>query len=382
MYRFKKAYTIATTVIITAVLCFMTSSAYYNGKLMIKPGYGNKLGTVIGILDKYYYEDYDKNKAVEGAVGGYVDSLGDPYTVYMNNEDVNDFYNLINSSYCGIGVTVQNDTETNRILVVDVFDGSPAKQAGIEKGDILLKVNGEEYAGEELEEATDNIKGEEGTEVRVTILKKSDGEEKELTIKRQSIEVDSVASEVLEGNIGHIAISQFATNTAAEFTEQLNGLLDKKVKGIVIDVRDNGGGITDAAEKIADLFLKKGDTIYYTSDKNGKKVYSYSKNEPATDLPVIILANGNTASASEILIGALKDNGRAKVVGEKTYGKGVVQQIISMTDDTAVKVTVEKYFTPSGKYIHKKGIEPDYEVSLDENAESDVQLEKAVEILR
>ena len=360
----------------------MTSSAYYNGKLMIKPGYGNKLGTVIGILDKYYYEDYDKNKAVEGAVGGYVDSLGDPYTVYMNNEDVNDFYNLINSSYCGIGVTVQNDTETNRILVVDVFDGSPAKQAGIEKGDILLKVNGEEYAGEELEEATDNIKGEEGTEVRVTILKKSDGEEKELTIKRQSIEVDSVASEVLEGNIGHIAISQFATNTAAEFTEQLNGLLDKKVKGIVIDVRDNGGGITDAAEKIADLFLKKGDTIYYTSDKNGKKVYSYSKNEPATDLPVIILANGNTASASEILIGALKDNGRAKVVGEKTYGKGVVQQIISMTDDTAVKVTVEKYFTPSGKYIHKKGIEPDYEVSLDENAESDVQLEKAVEILR
>lgn len=381
MNKFKRSYTVALTVVITAVLCFMTSSAYYGGKLFIKPGYGNKLNTVEGILDQYYYEDYDKNEALESAVAGYVDSLGDPYTVYMDEEDVSDFYSLINNSYCGIGVTVQNDTETNSIVVVDVFDGSPAQKAGIEKGDTLLKVNGKEYLGEELEDATDNIKGEEGTEVEITMLKKN-GSEQTLKVERQNIEVDSVVSEVVSGDIGYIAISQFAVNTDTEFKEHLGALLEKGVKGIVIDVRDNGGGIAEAAQNIADLFLEKGDIVYYTADKNGKKEYSYSKNEPMTDLPTVILSNGNSASASEILIGALKDNGRAKSVGEKSYGKGVVQQIIPMTDNTAVKVTVEKYFTPAGSYIHGKGIEPDYEVVLDENSVSDVQLEKAVEVLK
>ena len=375
----KKIYNIAVTVIITATLSFMTASAFYNGKLFVKPGGHSRLNSVISVLDEYYYEDYNKGKAYDAAVKGYVKSLGDPYTEYMTKAELEKFNDFINSSYCGIGVTVQNNTEDNTLLIIDVFENSPAKKAGIEPGDIIKKVKGVEYTGEQLEEATTNIQGEEGTDVEITILKKSTGKEVDLTITRKSIQIDSVVSEVVEDNIGYIGISQFATNTVLEFTEQLDGLIKQGIKGIVIDVRDNGGGITTAVEAVADCLLKKGDVIYYTADKHGNKKYVKSKID-GIDLPVVVVANENSASASEILVAAVKDNNRGVIVGKKTYGKGVVQQLITLTDDTAIKVTTEKYFTPNGDFIHKKGIEPDYVVELD--GVKDTQLEKAIEILK
>lgn len=375
----KKIYTIAITVIITATLSLMTASAFYNGKLFLKPGGDARLNSVISVLDEYYYEDYDEKKAFDAALKGYVDSLGDPYTVYMTEKELADFNDLINSSYCGIGVTVQNNTEDNTLLIVGVFDNSPAANAGIEAGDIITKVGGVAYKGEQLQEATNNIQGEEGTDVCITILKKSTGKEVDLNITRKSITVDSVSSEVLQGSIGYIAISQFATNTVLEFTEQLEGLMEKNISGLIIDVRDNGGGITTAVEAVADCILPKGDVIYYTADKHDNKKYVKSKID-GIDIPVVVLANENSASASEILVAAVKDNQRGVIVGKKTYGKGVVQQLITLTDNTAVKVTVEKYFTPNGNYIHEKGIEPDYVVELDGTV--DTQLEKALEILK
>lgn len=375
----KKTYTIAITVIITAIFSFVASSAYYNGKLILKPEGFAKLNSVDAVLEEYYYEDYDKDKAVDGAIKGYVNSLGDPYTEYLNEQDLKEFNELINSSYCGIGVTVQYNQEDNTLLIIGVFDDSPAKKTGVEVGDVIVKVDGVAYTGEQINEATSAIQGEEGTEVTVTLLKKSSGKEEDVKIIRENITVDSVASEVIDGNIGYIAISQFATNTVVEFTEQLEELMDKGVKGIIVDVRDNGGGLTNAVEAVADCFLPEGAVIYYTADKHDNKNYVKSKVD-GIDLPLVVLANENSASASEILVGAIKDNQRGVIVGKKTFGKGVVQQMITMSKNTAMKVTVERYFTPKGDYIHKKGIEPDYVVELGET--TDTQLEKAVEILK
>lgn len=376
-----KLYTICVTVLITAVLCLMTSSAYYNGKLLIKPGADAKLNVITNLLDDNYFGTYNKDKANDAAVKAYVKAVGDPYTEYMNKADLEKFSSFINSEYCGIGVTVQYNAEDNTILVVGVFDNSPADEAGIVEGDIITKVNDVPYSGEQLNEATTAIQGEEGTEVTVTV-KKTDGKEKDLTMTRRSIHVDSVESEVLEDNIGYIAILQFSSTASAEFKTHFDELVSKGVKGLVVDVRDNTGGTTEAVESIASTFLKKGDIIYYTSDKHGKKMYAKCSKDGNLDLPLVVLSNGNSASASEILIASVKENDRGVIVGEKSYGKGVVQNLFQMNDGTAIKVTVEKYFTPDGNDIHKKGIEPDYEVVLTENDTTDTQLAKAIELLK
>lgn len=375
----KKIYPVAITVIITAVLSFMTSSAYYNGKLFFKPGGIFSFNSIESILDKYYYEDYSKEKAYESALIGYVASLGDPYSVYMTSDDLAEFNKLIYSNYYGIGVSVQCNVEDNTLLIVSVFDNSPAKGAGIAEGDIITKVNGVGYVGEQLEEATDAIKGEAGTEVVVTVLKKDTGKEVDLKIIREKIEIDTVKSEKLEGNIGYIEISQFSAKTALDFTESLDSLIAEGIEGLIVDVRDNSGGLTTSVEAIADCLLPKDTVIYYTADKYGNKDYVKCKID-SIDLPLVVIANENSASASEILVGAVKDNKRGIVVGQKTFGKGVVQQMFPLKNDAALKVTVEKYFTPNGDYIHEKGIEPDYAVELGE--ETDTQLEKALEILK
>lgn len=376
-----RLYTICVTVLITAALCLMTSSAFYNGKLLIKPGADAKLNVVTNLLDDYYFGTYDKAKANDDAVKAYVEAVGDPYTEYMNKTDLKKFSSYINSSYCGIGVTIQHNVEDNTILVLEAFENSPAAAAGITEGDVITRINGTPYTGEQLNEATAAIQGEENTDVTVTI-KKPDGTEKDLTMKRKSIHVDSVESELLEDNIGYIAIMQFSSTAPTEFKTHLDELVSKGIKGLVVDVRDNTGGTTDAVESIASSFLKKGDIIYYTSDKYGKKMYAKCSRDGNTDLPLVVLSNGNSASASEIFIASVKENDRGIIVGEKSYGKGVVQQLFEINDGTAIKITVEKYFTPDGNDIHKKGIVPDYEVVLTETDTTDTQLAKAVELLK
>lgn len=375
---FKKIYpyflTAIITCIVTAMLTFVFTTAY-NASLPEN----KKLRIIDGYLESLYYGDYDKEYAMEQAYKGYVASVGDPYTEYFTKEELLAFNTYIDNSYCGIGVSVKNDTEKDAIVVEDVFDNSPAKEAGIESGDIIKKVDGKAYSGAQLDDAVSVIKGEEGTEVKITIVKASTGKEQDIVVKRQNVVMNTVKSELMDGNIGYIYISQFSSNTADEFATKLDELTSKNIKGLIVDVRDNPGGITTAVEAVASCLLPKDKIIYYTSDKTGRKQYIKTKME-GIDIPLVVLANENSASASEILVGAVKDHGRGEIVGTKTFGKGVVQTLINLEDGTALKITIERYYTPNGNYIHGKGIEPDYNVEL--GTETDTQLEKALEILK
>lgn len=372
----KKAYPVVIGVVIssilTSVVTFILTTVYYSDNIA-------KLKVVEYFIDEKYYKDYNKDKAMENAVKGYVSSLGDPYTQYFTSSEYEKFYSEVTGEFCGIGVMLTNDTENNAILIMDVFEDSPAEKAGLQEGDIITKVEGVSYDGEHLNEATDKMKGEEGAEVNITVLKKDTAKETDLSIKRQNIVADTVDSEVKDENIGYIHISQFGTNTASEFVTHLDTLMSKNIKGLIVDVRDNPGGSTETLEAIASCVLPKGAVIYYTADKNDNKQYFKSEMD-GEDVPLVVLANENSASASEIFVGAVKDNKRGVVVGKKTFGKGLVQEVVPLNDGSAIKITIEKYYTPNGNYIHGKGIEPDYAVELE--GERDTQLEKALEILK
>lgn len=372
----KKAYPVVIGVviscIITSLVTFILTTVHYSDSIA-------KLKIVESFIEDKYYKDYDKDNAMENAVKGYVSSLGDPYTQYFTASEYEKFYSEVTGEFCGIGVMLTNDTENNAILIIDVFEKSPAEKAGLQEGDIITKVEGVSYDGEQLNEATDKMKGEEGTEVNITVLKKDKGNEIDLKIIRQNIVAETVDSEVIDENIGYIHISQFGTNTASEFVTHLDTLMSKNIKGLIVDVRDNPGGSTETLEAIASCVLPKGAVIYYTADKNDNKQYFKSEMD-GEDVPLVVLANENSASASEIFVGAVKDNKRGVVVGTKTFGKGLVQEIVPLRDGSAIKITIEKYYTPNGNYIHGKGIEPDYVVELE--GESDTQLEKALEILK
>ena len=338
-----------------------------------------KLDKIKSLIDKYYYEEYDESKLVEGAAKGMVDSLGDPYSTYMDKDEWDDFKVMLSGSYSGLGITVAPNEEDNTIIVISAFDGSPAKEAGITTGDKIIEVFGETVTGDKLDDAVAKMKGEPGTEVEISVLKADSGEIEELTLKRQNITMNSVSSR-MEGNLGYIQISMFDVNTGKEFKEHLDSVVKSGAKGLIIDLRQNGGGITTACEQVADALLDKNKVIYYTQNKKGEEVYHKTKKD-GIDLPMVVLIDEGTASASEILSAALRDNGKAVLVGKKSFGKGLVQQTVELGDGSMLKVTVERYFTPGGTDINKKGIEPDYDVELTEDGTTDKQLEKAKEIL-
>lgn len=379
MKKFFKKYWVSIVAVLVTFFVTSTTTFIFTTAYHLKKVDEMKFDVVGGYLDTFYYGEYDKEKAMEYAVKGYVSSLGDPYTEYFTPLEYKSFQDYVESSYCGIGVSVKNETETNVIRVVEVFNDSPAKDVGIEADDIISKVNGVPYSGEQLDEAISNIKGEEGTYVKVTVIKHDTGEEKELDVERRNVVMETVESEIIDGNIGYIYISQFATNTAAEFAGSLDSLCEQGITSLIVDVRENPGGTTLAVEAVASCLLPEGAVIYYTSDKYENKEYFTSKMD-GLDIPLVILANENSASASEILVGAIKDNGRGIFVGKKTFGKGVVQSIFELGDGSALKITMQRYYTPNGHYINEKGIEPDYAVEL--NSETDTQLEKAIEILK
>ncbi len=370
--KIKKIYPVVLTVIITALLTFVLATVYYSSSMA-------KIDVVDSVLKAKFFGNYDRDKAMEYAVKVYVASLDDPYTEYFTSDEYKEFYSQITGEFSGIGVTVQNEAEKDVILVVDVFEDSPAMEAGVQSGDIITKVNGVAYTGSQLTEATNFLKGQEGTPVNVTILKADTGTEEELQIVRRQLIAKTVDSEIMDGNIGYISISQFGTSTAKEFVETLDKMIEVGISGLVVDLRNNTGGETSAVEAVSDCLLPKGAVIYYTSDKAGDKKYFTSKMD-GTDIPLAVLSNQYSASASEIFIGAIKDNKRGTIVGTKSYGKGVVQEIIPLSDGSAVKVTTERYYTPNGNFIHEKGIEPDVTVELAEGRDN--QLEKAIEILK
>lgn len=368
-------YTVAVTVIITACLSFLTITTFYSRS---QSAGEKKFSQIMEMLDRYYYDGIDEAAAYEGAIAGAVNTLGDPYTEYLPKRQYEQFTQMLSSSYCGIGVTVQDSD--GYVLVVDVFEGSPAAEAGIEAGDLILDVDGVEAYGAELDLVTQRIQGEEGTTVELGVWKSKLDDRAELTLQRRQIATKSVSSSVIEG-IGYLELSVFGEETGKEFEEQLQALVEQDVSGLIVDLRNNGGGLTTAAEEVLSCLLSKGDVLYYTADKNGKTVY-YKSQRDGVDLPLVVLANGNSASASEIVIGAVKDHGRGLIVGEKSFGKGVVQQVYTLDDGSAVKITVEHYFTPNGNYIQDAGIEPDYLVEQAVDAEEDVQLQRALELLK
>ena len=360
-------------------LTFMTSDASQD--------ISQTLDTYRAVIDEYYLGDVDEESLKEGAIQGYIEGLGDPYTEYISKDDMNDYLEDTMGNFVGIGIYMTEDPDTNMIMVLTPIKGSPAEKAGIQPGDYIVSVNGEECTADDLTAISTKIKGEEGSTVKLQILR---GEETlDFEITRENVIVNPVEGEVLENNIGYIKFSSFDENTAEEFRTKFEELQTQGIKSLIIDLRNNGGGIVDEALQIADYIADKGSVLLYEVDKDNNETVEKSENDPIINMPVIILTNENTASSSEILAGALKDLGKAQIVGTKTYGKGVIQQILTLPDGSGLKITTEKYLTPNRTEINEIGIEPNETVELPETVESvlnversqDTQLQKAIEML-
>ncbi|HEX9060190.1 MAG TPA: S41 family peptidase, partial [Clostridia bacterium] len=361
-------------VLVTSIITFSATAFVFSGSGYFKPensiGFDNRVKSenidkfkeVRGILEKKYYKDVDENNLVEGAISGMADSLKDPYTVYFTKEQMQSFTEKTSGSYVGIGVSINLDNN-GLVSIIEPFSGSPAKKAGIMQGDKITKVDDKDVTAIKDEEmVVSMIKGEEGTKVKITVYRPSEGKSIDFEMKREKIKISNIKSEVLPGNIGYIKISTFDSEIAKYFHEHLSGLLQKKVKGLIIDLRDNPGGDYSQVVGIAKELLPKG-LIVYTEDRAKKKEEQNSTGK-GLDLPIVALINGNSASASEILAGALKDRHKGTLVGTKSFGKGLVQSVVDFKDGSGLKYTIARYFTPSGVCIQGKGIMPDVEVKL------------------
>lgn len=340
------------------------------------------------IIDKYFLGDIDEAKLEEGAIKGYIEGLGDPYTEYISKEDMKDYLDDTLGNFVGIGIYMIKNTQYDRIQVLSTIKGSPAEKAGIQAGDLIIKVNDVEYKADDMTTASNNIKGEEGTTVTVEFLRGTQSLKYDL--KREKVKVNQVDGKVISDGIGYIEFTSFDETTAEDFRVKFEELSKQSIKSLIIDLRNNGGGIVDEALEIADYIVDKDSVLLYEVDKNNKETIKKAKNDPIINMPIIILTNENTASASEILAGALKDLGKAKTVGTTTYGKGVIQQILSLNDGSGLKVTIEEYQTPNRNKIHGIGVEPDERVELPESVQNvlnvkeseDTQLQKAIEMLK
>lgn len=344
---------------------------------------------IYNTIDDYYLNEIDNDKIQNGIYKGMVDSLGDPYTVYYNSEEYKQFTSSSSGTYSGIGVAVSQNVTTGAITIVKTFKKGSGEKEGMKPGDVIYKVEGKKIEGLELSKVVSMIKGEEGTFVKVTVLR--DGKEIEFNLERKKLEVDTVNYRMEDRSgkkIGYISVSEFDEVTASQFKSAISELSKEGMEGLVIDLRDNPGGLLDVTCEMLDRMIKKG-LLVYTVDKYGKRVDEDATDSDSFDKPVAILVNGNSASASEVFSGAMKDYKAATLVGTKTFGKGIVQSIVPFGDGTAMKVTVSKYYTPNGVNIHGTGIEPDVVVELSKDATKngkydrkyDNQLDKALDVV-
>lgn len=394
----KKRVTIA--IVMTAFITFGLTNLFHNYVLVYLPSsspnkaFSNKLTVVDRLLKKNYLYDFDDETMAEEAITAYVEGLKEPYTHYYSPAVFQQYLSEINDAYVGIGISVMA-SENNEIEIVDVNEGSPAAEAGICPGDILSAVEGESYDGVHMSEAVNKIKGgEDGTEVSITVMR--NGKPLELKVMRGKIDKDSVSGKMLENNIGYINISGFNSasdgekrNTYTEFKENLEKLTADGMQKLIIDLRNNPGGALDVMCDAADLIVPKG-TITSIEYKNGDKE-TYTSDEEELNVPIVVLINKNSASAAELFTICLKDYGKATVIGETSYGKGIVQSVYPFLDGSGISLTVAKYYSPNGICIHGTGVTPDITVELPEeyknySAElipegSDTQLLKAIEVL-
>lgn len=335
-----------------------------------------KLEAIQGLIDKnFYFEDEDEQTKQDGIIKGYMESLDDPYSVYYTKEEYAEFMEDTGGEYVGVGVQVSQNVDTKVITVIKVFDG-PAKTAGIQAKDVITEVNGEDITTQDIDAVVDKIRGPEGTEVTVTVYRASDAKDYEYTMQRQAVENPTVEYKMLADNIGYISVSSFYEVTGAQYIAAVQELESQGMEGLIVDLRDNGGGLLDIAVEMLDYMLPEG-RIVYTEDKEGNVTSQYSSDEEHQfTKPLALLVNGYSASASEIFAGAVKDYGLATIIGENTFGKGIVQRVFPLNDGSAVKLTIAKYFTPNGNDIHKVGIKPDIEVELDIEAYRDSEGQK------
>ncbi len=348
-----------------------------------------KSGEIADLIDQYYYEDVDEEALVEGMYAGMVEGLGDPYSAYYTAEEYRALTESTSGIYYGIGAVLTQNVNTKVVTILHVYPGTPAEEAGVKDGDVIVKVGDIEGDSMELSELVTHIKGEEGTTVHLELLRSGELEHIQLDVERRQIEVPTVQSEMLEGQVGFIQISEFSESTPEQFSEAWKELENQGMESVIVDLRDNPGGVLQSVCAMLDAILPKG-LLVYTEDKYGSRS-EYKSDAECTKLPMAVLINGNSASASEIFAGAIKDYEYGTLIGTTSFGKGIVQTIIPMEDGSAVKVTMAKYFTPKGNYIHGAGIEPDIELeySYQEETEGEVynplhdnQVLKALEVLQ
>lgn len=345
-----------------------------------------KIRQIEEMLDTYYVEDYDKELAEELMYTGLVAGVGDPYTYYLSADSLAEQVEKNSGHFVGIGVEIYAGDD-GYIVVSSVTPGGPAEAAGILAEDKITEVDGESITGKTAADVSALVKGEEGTDVTLTIFRESTGEVLEKTVTRQDIQVKTVSWSMMDDNIGYISITNFRENTYSQFKEALDTLEAEGMEKLVLDLRNNTGGLVKSAHEIGEELLPEG-IMVYTMDKEGNREDTLC-DDVYNDVPMVVLVNGNSASAAEILAGAIQDTGRGELIGTTTFGKGLVQRLFTLPDGSGLNVTIQKYYTPNGTSIHGVGITPDYEVELPEEyaqqtnipTEADTQLQKAVEVL-
>ena len=350
-----------------------------------------KLSTLEMLVDSFYLEDVDPSVYADGIYKGFMSSLEDPYSTYYTKSEYTALMESSSGIYHGIGATVSQDVKTGIITVVKPFENGPAYKAGILPGDILYMVEGEEVTGVDLSEVVSRMKGVEGTKVRISVLREGKTDPIEYTIVRQEIKVPTIEHKMLADKIGYIIITEFDEITVKQFVSAVDELEKAGMKGLIVDVRNNPGGLLSSVVNILDRLLPKS-LIVYTEDKYGNRLEEIAKDKDGKkiNVPMAVLINGNSASASEIFAGTIQDYKIGTVVGTTSFGKGIVQKVIPLTDGTAVKLTISKYFTPKGRNIHGTGILPDVEIDLTDELkklvtipiDQDVQLQKAIEVIK
>ena len=345
-----------------------------------------KTSVLQNIIDRYFLFDEDMTKVEDGIYAGMMNGLGDPDTVYYTKEEYKALNEDTEGKYSGIGAVVSQNPNTKIITIVKIFDNSPANDAGLQVGDIIDKIDGEEVAGTDMDILVKTkIRGEEGTSFKMTVLRGDERKEVELDLTRRSIEVETVAGKMLDNNIGYIAVSQFDAVTSEQFKSNIESLQSQGMTKLIVDLRGNPGGLLDQVVDMLDYILPDG-LVLYTEDKYGKREEYYSDGSHELKIPMVVLVNENSASASEVFTATFRDFEWGTVVGKTTFGKGIVQNVLPLGDGTAVKITTQHYYPPSGYDLHKVGIKPDLEVDLNEGAkigtDSDNQLSAAIDILK
>jgi carboxyl-terminal processing protease len=383
----KKKKWILATILIIVVTNIATMIGTYSFWNVRRGSIVNKFEKIFEVRDtlyKYYDGKISDDVLLEGALKGMTSSLKDPYTVFMDKKEFEEFNTETEGNYSGIGVQVTSNN--NKIEITKVFEGTPSEKAGLKQHDIIEKVNGTAVSGTELDRAVSIMRGETGTEVTLTIFRQDKGTF-ETKVKRAKVNMVTVTGEMLDKNVGYIQVSMFDENTSKNFQKQLVELKNKGMKSLIVDLRDNPGGLLDQCVNMVSNFIPDQKVIVSTVDKYGNKKEYKSKGGDFYNLPITLLVNGNTASASEIFAGSVRDYKIGTLVGEKTFGKGVVQTMFDTGDGTALKVTISKYYTPNGENIHKKGIKPGVNVAYPDSLKGkpydrnkDPQFKKALDI--